>query len=102
MKSTTDRLRKTSVAGTTTLRTARESSSTLRDGTFVVRRPDVHGETTSNDAVAKAVYAHIRAIRTLGRTNVTTGEIARALNIPTRKVDSSIAELKRKGVKLAG
>ena len=49
----------------------------------------------------KAVYAHIRAIRTLGRTSVNTAEIAAALSIPVIDVDRAVANLRDKGVKLA-
>jgi hypothetical protein len=46
-----------------------------------------------------AIYAYIRAIRSLGRTTVNTLEISTALSIPVSVVDRALASLKKKGVK---
>jgi transcription initiation factor IIE alpha subunit len=48
-----------------------------------------------------AVYSHIQAIRALGRTDINTEEIAKALSIPVVSVNSVIAKLKEKGVRIA-
>jgi hypothetical protein len=48
--------------------------------------------------VQNAVYAHIRAIRALGRTEINTGEIADALSLPVAEVNRAISSLKKKGV----
>ncbi len=49
----------------------------------------------------KAVYTYIRAIRALGRTRANTSEIANALGITISEVGSTLAALRKKGVKLA-
>ncbi len=55
----------------------------------------------TSKGVENAVYGYIRAIRALGRTNITTGEISRALEIPLEQVDAAVSNLKNKGVKVA-
>ena len=47
-----------------------------------------------------AVYAHIRALRALGRTHINTVEIAQALNLPLKAVEQIVGKLTRKGVKI--
>ena len=49
-------------------------------------------------SIERAVLAHIRAIRALGRDQINTEEIADALNLPVRKVNSVVAQLKESGV----
>lgn len=49
--------------------------------------------------IEKAVYAHIKAIRTLGRTSINTAEIAQALSIPMPDVTRAVSNLRDKGVK---
>ena len=51
-------------------------------------------------AIENAVYGHIRAIRALGRTQVTVSEIAAALSIPQTAVVQALGALRAKGVKL--
>jgi hypothetical protein len=55
----------------------------------------------SNKNVENAVYAHIQAMRTLGRTKINTSDIATALGLPVAEVDKTIAALRKKGVKVA-
>jgi len=54
-------------------------------------------------AVAKklegAVYNYIRAIRALGRTQVTVSEIANALGISDEQVGSTLSALESKGIR---
>ena len=52
--------------------------------------------------IEAAVYAHIKALRALGRTTINTEEIATALSIPVASVNGVIAKLKEKGVKVIG
>jgi hypothetical protein len=40
--------------------------------------------------IENAVYAHIQAIRALGKTRVNTVDIARALGLPLREVEKTI------------
>ena len=47
-----------------------------------------------------AVYDYIQAVRALGRTRITTVEIARALRLPVTAVDRTVANLRHKGVKV--
>ena len=54
---------------------------------------------TDKKAVESAVYAHIRAVRALGRTTINSAEIAEALSLPLEKVHKAITALKGKGVK---
>lgn len=49
-----------------------------------------------------AVYSHIRAVRALGRTSITSLEVSRALNLPIHVVDEALRRLAYKGVKLQG
>lgn len=48
----------------------------------------------------KAVFAHIRAMRTLGRTSLNTLEVARALSLPVDTVDRVVAKMSTKGVRV--
>jgi hypothetical protein len=50
--------------------------------------------------VQNAVYAYIRAVRALGRTEINTREVAAALSLPVVKVDGAISSLKKKGVRV--
>ena len=50
--------------------------------------------------IERAVYAHIRAIRVLGKKSVNTAEIAEALGISLDEVHGALGALKKKGVKV--
>jgi hypothetical protein len=65
-----------------------------------VIRKAATGERTRKRKIEKAVYSHIQAVRTLGRTKINTAEIADALSIPVSEVTAAIDGLKRKGVKV--
>jgi hypothetical protein len=56
----------------------------------------------STRAMENAVYGHIRAIRALGRTQVSASEIAAALFLPVGDVITALNALRSKGVKVAG
>lgn len=47
-----------------------------------------------------AVYAHIRALRVLGRTRINTAEISQALNLSLKTVERAVEKLTQKGVKI--
>ena len=51
--------------------------------------------------IEKAVYAHIQAVRALGRDQINTVEIANALSISQESVIAAIARLQGKGVRVA-
>jgi len=53
-----------------------------------------------NNEIEKAVYAHIRAVRALGRTQINTSDIADALSLPVSEVNRAITQLKKKGVRV--
>jgi hypothetical protein len=57
---------------------------------------------TKKEDVGAAVYAHIRAMRALGRTTVNTAEVAKALSLDVGVVDRAVAEMTSKGVKVLG
>lgn len=52
-----------------------------------------------NKNVENAVYAHIRAIRALGRTSIVTTDIADALSLSVVQVNRAVSALKKKGVR---
>lgn len=97
--------------------TTSSSGSTIGRGDYIIQ-PTHNSSTTSvsvtilspggsltvkaSDAtsIERAVYAHIRAIRTLGRTSVNTAEIAKALSLSISQVERAVAGLKDKGVKV--
>src|SRR4051812_44712430 len=60
-----------------------------------------HGVAKADSEVEKAVYAHIQAVRALGRDTITTVEIATALSIPQEAVIAAVHRLRSKGVRIA-
>ncbi len=52
--------------------------------------------------IEAAVFAHIKAVRALGRKTINTDEIAEALAVSANEVIRAIDALKPKGVKVAG
>jgi hypothetical protein len=54
----------------------------------------------SNKDIESAVYAHIQAVRALGRTHINPTEIAAALGLSERQVLSTLSALRSKGVKV--
>lgn len=53
-----------------------------------------------DEKVENAVYAHIQAIRTLGRTKINSSEISSALNISANKVEMAMRNLVDRGVRI--
>jgi|SRR5688572_24725231 len=62
--------------------------------------PFDHARTTKQAELERAVVAHLRALRTLGRTEINTLEIADALSIPLSDIHQILDRLKKKGVRL--
>lgn len=63
--------------------------------------PALPRERVVQDKIAKrAVYNHLRFLRSLGRTVVGTDEVARALSLPITQVERIAITLHPKGVKL--
>ncbi len=54
---------------------------------------------SGNGKIERAVYAHIRAVRALGRTRINTSEIADALSLKVSEVHRAVERLKNKGVR---
>lgn len=54
------------------------------------------------EAIEAAVYSYIQALRALGKTQINTAEIARALGIPISIVASVLPKLSEKGIRRAG
>lgn len=52
--------------------------------------------------IENAVFAHIQAVRALGRNQINSEEIAQALSIPQSSVIAAIARLQGKGVRVIG
>ena len=74
-----------------------------KSASMPVRRRRAHStpvRRVTNRKIENAVYAHIQAVRTLGRTKIDTNEIAEALSIPVSQVNAALAALKHKGVKV--
>lgn len=51
-------------------------------------------------AIENAVYAYISAVRALGRTSISTSEIAVALGVSAPLVESTLEALKARNVKI--
>jgi hypothetical protein len=75
------------------------TESTTKEQFQVNNIPHDHRPIRANKRVENAVYAYIRAIRALGRTNVATSEVADALSLPVAQVNLAISALKKKGVR---
>jgi len=54
---------------------------------------------SSKTKLGLAILAHIKAIRTLGRTEINTQEIADALSISVQEVNDALEALKKHGVR---
>lgn len=72
---------------------------------FTTTAPSFGTSTPSTSAehiskIEDAVFSHIQALRSLGNRRVNTMEIAEALGIPHRNVESVIRRLIQRGVKL--
>ena len=50
--------------------------------------------------IENAIYAHIRALRALGRTQINSAEIAEALGLNLNTVHRAIRSLTKRGVKV--
>jgi hypothetical protein len=74
-------------------------STTTRGHFEVSESPDAHRTVRSQRNVENAVYGYIRAVRALGRTKISTAEVARALALSVSEVNSVLASLKGKGVR---
>jgi hypothetical protein len=63
--------------------------------------PSISSAPKASKEVEKAVYAYVRAVRALGRTEVTVSDISKALDIAEPAVIQALTALRSKGVKFA-
>jgi len=75
------------------------STHSTNASTKIASHRRVTSRTASVKRIENAVYGHIRAVRTLGRTEMLPSEIAVALGIPTADVLKALTSLQSKGVK---
>jgi len=81
--------------------TASTASGTSSTSGFVEISPSTSPAPlpTSKKQLQLAIMAHIRAIRTLGRTKINTQDIADALSISVQEVNNTIEILNKQGVR---
>jgi hypothetical protein len=65
---------------------------------FDIKTHKTRSRLKKDDKIERAVYSHIRAMRTLGKTKINTSDIADALSLDVRDVNGVIGKLTRKGV----
>ena len=75
------------------------TSSVSTEQTPVLVTTEGELERKTGSKIESAVLAHIRAVRALGREQINTVDIAEALNLPVRKVNSVLDQLKKRGVR---
>lgn len=68
-------------------------------GVFATQAKAIKSAAGSASAVERAVYAHIQAMRSLGRTSINTADIAKALSLSRAQVERAAANLRERGVK---
>ena len=76
------------------------TESATREQFQVSDTPRVRRPRRASASVQNAVYAYIRAIRALGRTKITTSEVADALSLSVADVNRAISSLEKKGVRV--
>ena len=65
----------------------------------LARSPRVSTRSKNDNKIERAVYSHIRAVRTLGRTRINTSDIADALSLDVSDVNRVVEKLRAKGVR---
>jgi biotin operon repressor len=79
------------------------SSTSITSGTsgtsvYIMASPSPEPP-VSKEQIRDSIWAHIQAIRTLGRTQINTQEIADALSISVQEVNDALEALKEHGVR---
>jgi hypothetical protein len=77
------------------------TESTTREQFQVSEISRVRRPMRANKSVQNAVYAYIRAVRALGRTEINTREVAAALSLPVVEVNGALSSLKKRGIRLS-
>jgi hypothetical protein len=87
--------------GSFTLGPSVSTTTTAGSVTFTISGPAyaAPARAVTPKQIENAVYAHIQAVRALGRTQIAPEEIARALGLSLSEVQGTIAALRQKGVK---
>src|ERR1700757_2649052 len=85
---------------TATIYEARRPISPTGPASVSVTKPQ--SQRSPNKKIETAVYTYIRALRSLGKTQVNTAEIAKALGLPVSIVASVLPKLSEKGIRRAG
>ena len=75
------------------------SSGSSSTSSFVEVSPSPALPAASKKQLQRAIYAHIQAVRALGRTEIQTQEIADALCISVQEVNDVLEVLKKQGVR---
>ena len=83
-----------------TLTSTRTVTTSGTAGVTVVS-PAAPGKPLSQAKIESAVYSYIQAMRALGKTRITTAEIAEALGLPEAVVRNASESLTDKGVRAA-
>lgn len=82
-----------------TYRFARFESIAATPGTIKASPGHRHSRAAVPDDIKSAVYSHIQAIRSLGRTKTNTAEIADALDLDRKLVEAAVHSLREAGVR---
>jgi hypothetical protein len=77
----------------------RSASSSTSGNVMVYPSPSPSPPPDSKKQLHLAILSYIKAIRTLGRTEINTQEIADALSISVREVNDTLEVLKKQGVR---
>jgi hypothetical protein len=91
---------KTAPAGQTTI-VAGTTGTTGTLGVSLGSQPIGPASARTPKDLEGAVYAYLQAMRALGHTLVNTSDVARALGLSQAMVESTIASLAKRGVKVA-
>lgn len=76
------------------------TSGTGSSDSQLVRGSSYRHPTRSNNDIEGAVFAHIKAVRTLGQASVNSVDISRALSLPLGEVEQAMQGLRGKGVRI--
>jgi biotin operon repressor len=77
------------------------STDSVRGNFVISDAPRVRPASRSLARERNAVYAYIRALRSLGRTRLNTVEVAEALSLSIEQVNRAIRALEEKGVRVS-
>lgn len=73
--------------------------STVHDTASVIKAPVPARPPRQRPVQNEAILTYLKAVRSLGKTRVSSVEVANALNLPERQVRRAMATMAAKGVK---